>query len=89
MARTTSPERLEELAGRLDREAARLRTVRLALRRDVQETEAYWEGLVADRFRGHTGTEHRQRHIDLAHDRVAAVARMLRAAAREQSSVRP
>lgn len=86
MARPTSSEQLEEYARRLDEQAARLGAVRLELRRDVEATEAYWEGLVADRFRAHAGPEHRQNHIDLAQDRLAAVARLLRAAARDQQT---
>jgi len=89
MARTTSPEQLEEMAQRLDREASRLRSVRLELRRDVEATRSHWEGRVAERFRNHTGPRYRQSHIDVAHDRLDAVAKMLRAAAREQGSRRP
>ncbi|HMJ74559.1 MAG TPA: hypothetical protein VK507_01230 [Iamia sp.] len=85
MARQTSPQRLEEMAAALDREAGRLDEVRLALRQDAADTHDYWEGRVADRFRVHVNGRYRQKHIDLAHDRLVAVARLLRAAARDQT----
>jgi len=79
-----------ELAQYLEREAGRLDAARMDLRRDVEATRGRWEGLVAERFRSHTGAKYRQKHIDLAHDRLREVASQLRqAAASQKSSVAP
>lgn len=80
----TAPEELDRLASALDTEAARLDAVRAELRALVAGTRGDWEGLVADRFRGHTGAEHRQHHLAVARDRLRAAARLARAAAAEQ-----
>jgi len=76
-----------ELALGLEREAGRLDATRMDLRRDVEATRGKWEGLVAERFRSHTGGEHRQHQLDIAHDRLIGVARQLRAAAAGQAPV--
>ena len=70
-----------ELAQYLEREAGRLDAARVDLRRDVEATRGRWEGLVAERFRSHVDGKHRQRHIDLAHDRLREVTGQLRQAA--------
>jgi len=72
---------LEQLAAVLDREAARLDAVRDELRALVAQTHGTWEGLVADRFRGHAGAAHRQYHLAVARDRLRRAAHLARAAA--------
>jgi len=84
MAGQTSPDELDRLAGVLDQEAAHLDRVRDELRRSVEATHGRWEGRIADRFRGHTGPEHRQRHLAVARDRLRTAARLARLAADEQ-----
>jgi hypothetical protein len=83
MAAKTTPAELERLATLLSQEAARLETVRAELRRIVLGSRGEWEGLVADRFRGHTGAEHRQHHLEVARDRLLRAASLARQAARE------
>ncbi len=75
-----------ELAQYLEREAGRLDAARVDLRRDVEGTRGRWEGLVAERFRNHTGGKYRQKHIDVAHDRLREVASQLRQAAASQKA---
>jgi len=75
-----------ELARGVEREAGRLDATRVKLRRDVEATRGRWEGLVAERFRSHTDGDHRQRHLDMAYDRLMMVARQLRSAAAGQAS---
>lgn len=84
MAHPAVTDELEELARVLDREAAHLDGVRTELRSAVQATAGRWEGLVADRFRGHEGAEHRQHHLAVASDRLRAAARLSRLAAAEK-----
>ncbi|MGH3980112.1 MAG: WXG100 family type VII secretion target [Pseudonocardiaceae bacterium] len=83
MQRLTSPERLAELAGLLDREAGRLDNVLTQLRTRVAATHGSWEGRVADSFRRHTGHQHRQHHLRHARDRLQEAARLARLAAEE------
>ncbi len=83
MTRQGASGELEELARVLDREAAHLDGVRVALRRAVEATRGSWEGLVADRFRGHDGAAHRQHHLAVAGDRLRQAARLSRLVAAE------
>ena len=83
MAAKTSPQELMQLAYVLNREAARLDAVRDELHQMVRATRGEWEGTVADRFRGHTGAEHRQRHLEVARDRLRHAARLVMDAAND------
>lgn len=82
----SAPDELDRLASVLTREADRLEAVREELRELVAQTRGEWEGLVADRFRAHTGGGHRQAHLALARDRLRRAARLAREAAEEQRS---
>lgn len=86
MQRLTSPERLEELAGLLDREAGRLEHVLTQLRIQVAATHGCWEGRVADSFRNHLGHRHRQHHPGFSRDRLREAARLARLAAAENEA---
>jgi hypothetical protein len=77
MAAKTSPQELIHLAYVLNREAARLDAVRDELHQLVRASRGEWEGLVADRFRGHAGAEHRQHHLEVARDRLRRAAKLL------------
>jgi len=70
-----------QLAYVLNREAARLDAVRDELHQMVRASRGEWEGTVADRFRGHAGAEHRQRHLEVARDRLRHAARLVMEAA--------
>ena len=70
-----------QLAYALNREAARLDAVRDELHQMVRASRGEWEGTVADRFRGHAGAEHRQRHLEVARDRLRHAARLVMEAA--------
>ena len=71
------------LAYVLNREAARLDAVRDELHQLVRSSRGEWEGTVADRFRGHAGAEHRQRHLEVARDRLRRAARLVMEAAND------
>jgi uncharacterized protein YukE len=83
MACTTVDE-LAELADLLGREAERIDDVRERLRTQVAATHGRWEGLVADRFRGHAGANHRQHHLALARDRLRHAAKLARLVAQHR-----
>lgn len=73
-----------QLAYVLNREAARLDAVRDELHQMVRASRGEWEGTVADRFRGHAGAEHRQRHLEVARDRLRHAARLMMEAAQDK-----
>jgi uncharacterized protein YukE len=77
----TPPEELDDLARALERQAAELDQVQDEIRWAVQQTRGFWEGLVADRFRSHLDSEHRQRHLTEASDRLRHAAHLARRAA--------
>jgi uncharacterized protein YukE len=84
MAAKTSPQDLLQLAEALRREAARLDAVRDELTQIIAESRGQWEGTVADRFRVHDGSGHRQRHLEIARDRLRHAAHLAQLAATEQ-----
>lgn len=76
---------LYHLAAVFSREAARIDAVRDELHRIVADSKGEWEGLVAERFRAHTGAGHRQQHLEAARDRLQHVAHLARLAAQERA----
>jgi hypothetical protein len=85
MARLTPPAKLEEAAERLHRHTGRLAGVRdeLAAELTLRALRGRWEGRACEEFLRHLGPSHRQRHLDVAHDRLSMLALALRGAAAE------
>jgi hypothetical protein len=84
MARPTPPAKLEAAAERIRRHAGRLAGVRdeLAGELTLDALRDRWEG-ACEEFLRHVGPSHRQRHLDVAHDRLSMLALALRGAAAE------
>lgn len=83
MAALTSWQKLDDLAGVLERQAGALDDVLARLRREHEASRAYWRGAAGDTFRNHTGPAHRQHHLEVASARLRRAARLARAAAEE------
>lgn len=79
----TPPDRLNDAAVRLRRQADRLEAVRadLARRMSVAAFAGSWEGRAAERFLVHVDGSHRQAHLTEAHGRLCALAEACRRAA--------
>jgi hypothetical protein len=79
----TPPERLRDAADDLRRQGSRLDRVRSAIAADLDPAALVgrWEGRVAEAFVRHVDARHRQKHLDVAHDRLGLLALALERAA--------
>lgn len=88
MAKLTDPDDLDHLHTVLLRCADMLDNpggdgVRQKLVTEIMNTAVHWEGRVGDTFRHHIGSQHRQRHLRVAADRLRDAARAAKRAADE------